>query len=136
MKARKSPRTNPRGKKPLVFANEDERNLHFDFEHKRVSIPPPSSVGDVVNKLLARKGYARIQANLALGELWKKVAGERIASDSRPGLIANGVWQVFVRNSSVVQELSFSRTQILKQIQTEAPEQKIRDVKFKVGPID
>lgn len=136
MKARRSTPKAVRNRKPRVYTSEDERNLHVDFEHKHVSIPPPAAIGDVLNKLLARKGYARAAANAALSELWKEAAGERLAADTRPGQIANGVWQVFVRNSVIGQELSFARSRILKEIQARAPEQKIRDVKFKVGPVD
>lgn len=67
MKARRSTPKAVRNRKPRVYTSEHERNLHVDFEHKHVSIPPPAAIGDVLNKLLARKGYARAAANAGPG---------------------------------------------------------------------
>ena len=47
-----------------------------------------------------------------------------------------GVLEVWVQNSTLVQELSFEKTRLLKTLAQLVPDEKIRDLKFRVGPID
>jgi predicted nucleic acid-binding Zn ribbon protein len=67
---------------------------------------------------------------------WREVAGDKLAKHSRTGNIRRGVLNVFVRNSAVVQELTFRKSQLIKQLAKLNPGQKIRDLRFQVGPID
>jgi hypothetical protein len=41
-----------------------------------------------------------------------------------------------VGNSSVLQELAFLKSKVIKQLARLAPDQKIRDVRFRVGPLE
>jgi len=69
------------------------------------------------------------------GEAWDKVAG-RLARVSRPGLLKRGVLQITVSNSAAVQELTFQKRQLLRDLCELLPEQKIHDLRFVVGVID
>ena len=68
-------------------------------------------------------------------EAWTKVAGG-LAKVSRPGLLKRGVLQITVNNSAAVQELTFQKRQLLRDLSEELPEQKICDLRFIVGAID
>ncbi len=43
--------------------------------------------------------------------------------------------EVFVENSTLLQELTFQKQSLLAAIAGRLPDQKIRDLKFRLGPI-
>ena len=53
-----------------------------------------------------------------------------------PGNVRRGVLEVLVSNSSVLQELSFLKPKAIKTLTRLVPEQQIKGVRFRVGPID
>jgi predicted nucleic acid-binding Zn ribbon protein len=95
----------------------------------------PKKIGDIVSNLLARKGYARVQAASACEEAWKEAAG-KLAAHSRPGLVKRGVLEVIFRNSAALQELTFQKKKLLKQLQQQLPEEQLTDVRFRIGSLD
>jgi predicted nucleic acid-binding Zn ribbon protein len=114
----------------------DERNLHDDYKRKNVRIPPPKPMRDVLSQLLAKRGYAQVQTAAGCTAAWQQAVGEKLAADTRPGNVRRGILEVLVRNSASVQELSFLKTKIVKTLTILIPEQRIRDVRFRVGAID
>jgi predicted nucleic acid-binding Zn ribbon protein len=118
------------------ITDDDERNLHSDIKRKTLHIPPPKKIGAALNNLMARQGYARVLAAGALDDAWQAAAGQRLAGHSRPGVVKRGVLEVVVRSSAVLQELTFAKTKILKQLLVSCPNETIRDVKFKVGAVE
>ncbi len=95
----------------------------------------PKKIGDIVAGLLARKGYARVQSASACEDAWKEAAG-KLAAHSRPGLVKRGVLEVMVRNSAALQELTFQKKKLLKRLQEKLPDEKITDLRFRVGSVD
>jgi len=85
---------------------------------------------------MARRGYGRVQSAGMLSESWRQAAGEQLGGQTRPGQVRRGVLEVFVGNSTLAQEISFQKTALLKKLAELAPDEKIRDLRFKVGPID
>jgi predicted nucleic acid-binding Zn ribbon protein len=114
----------------------DEQNLHDDYQRKRIRIPPPRPMRDVLSQLLAKRGYAQIQTAAGCTAAWREAVGEKIATDTRPGNVRRGVLEVLVRNSSVLQVLGFEKTKIVRTLTKLVPEQQIRDVRFRVGNLD
>lgn len=112
----------------------DRDNWIYDAEKKQYYRYPPPSIGSAMNKLLARKGYARVLAADNREEVWRQAVGKRFAGHTRPGNTKRGVLEVFVRNSAVMQELAFSKRQILKKLQKLGGD--VKDIKFRVGAID
>jgi predicted nucleic acid-binding Zn ribbon protein len=117
-------------------ADETERNLHDDYRRKHVRIPPPKPMRDVLSQLLARRGYAQIQTAATCQSAWREAVGEKLAGQTRPGNIRRGVLEVLVSNSSVLQELSFLKAKAIKTLTRLVPEQQIKAVRFRVGPLD
>jgi predicted nucleic acid-binding Zn ribbon protein len=115
---------------------ELERNLHDDYRRKHIRIPPPKPVRDVLSQLLARRGYAQIQTAATCEAAWRQAVGEKLAGHTRPGNVRRGVLEVLVRNSSVLQELSFIKAKAVKTLNQLVPEQQIKGVRFRVGPLD
>jgi len=120
----------------LPMQDEEERNLHDDYKRKSIRIPPPKLVRDVLSQLLAKRGYAQVQTAATCEAAWREAVGQKLAADTRPGNVRRGVLEVLVRNSSAVQELAFLKTKIVKTLTKLIPEQRIRDVRFRVGAID
>ena len=95
----------------------------------------PKPIGNIVAELLARRGYGRLQAADAFAQAWQQAAGPALAAQSRAGQVRRGVLEVWVANSTLVQELSFEKPRLLQTLIQLVPEEKIRDLKFRVGPI-
>lgn len=96
----------------------------------------PRRVADAVNELLARRGYADVQSAASHADIWRAAAGSPLGEHSAAGKIRRGVLEVFARNSAIVQELTFRRKQLLADLARLGPDRKIRDLKFRVGPVD
>ncbi|MEX2027561.1 MAG: DciA family protein [Pirellulaceae bacterium] len=111
----------------------DDDYLLQDYQRRRVPVRPAKKIGDVVSQLLAKRGYARVQAAAAFDDAWRSAAGERFAAQTRCGHVRRGVLEVFAANSAVVQELTFMKTSLLQKLSSLAPDRKIKDLKFKVG---
>ena len=118
------------------ITDDDERNLHSDIKRKTLRIPPPKKIADALSNLMARKGYARVLSIGALDDAWQAAVGPRLAGHSRPGAIKKGVLEVIVRSSAVLQELTFGKTKILRQLAANSQGEPVRDVKFKIGAIE
>lgn len=96
----------------------------------------PQPLADVLSRLVSRRGYAQIQANVALQELWQAVVVGRLATESRACQVQRGTLEVLVRNSAVLQELTFQTQPILKRIGEKAPQFKIKKLRFRVGDLE
>jgi predicted nucleic acid-binding Zn ribbon protein len=86
--------------------------------------------------ILSRRGYARERSAAACVEAWRTAAGDKIANQSRAGAIRSGTLEVLTANSTLVQELTFQKQELLKKLGELLPDQPIRDLRFRVGRID
>lgn len=100
---------------------------------RRVTKRVPSKMGDVVNDLIARRGYLQSATAAALRAAWAEVAGDKFAASSQVGTVRRGVLNIFVKNSVVLQELSFRKSDLLKRLQAAPSGDKIKDLRFRVG---
>ena len=116
--------------------DETERNLHDDYRRKHIRIPPPKPMRDVLSQLLAKRGYAQIQTAATCEAAWRQAVGDKLAGHTRPGNVRRGILEVLVRNSSVLQELSFVKAKAVKTLTRLIPEQQIKGLRFRVGVID
>ncbi|MFV0443814.1 MAG: DUF721 domain-containing protein [Planctomycetaceae bacterium] len=93
----------------------------------------PHALGDVLSQLFAQRGYGRVRGDRQLHDIWKAVAGETIARQTRVAGVKNGVLQVGVGNSALLSELaSFHKFSLLERLQADQPQLKVRDIKFKL----
>src|SRR3954453_23138088 len=95
--------------------NQDEQYLDADYRRRRVPVRPAKSIGSVMGQLLAKKGYGQVQAAAGCDAAWREAVGSRFQKDTRCGSVRRGILDVTVRNSLVLQELTFTKLQILKQ---------------------
>ena len=116
--------------------NLEEQYLHDDYKRKSIRIPPPKQMRDVLSQLLAKRGYAQVQTAATCDAAWREAVGQKLAADTRPGNVRRGVLEILVRNPSVSSELGFLKAKIVKTLTKIIPEQKIRDLRFRVGAIE
>jgi predicted nucleic acid-binding Zn ribbon protein len=104
-------------------------------EQRRFYARKPKKIADVLAQLITARGYGRIQATADFTAAWQQAAGETISKYTRPGRLRRGILEVMASNSMIIQELTFQKQQILTQLQTQLPDAKIRDIRFRVGSI-
>jgi predicted nucleic acid-binding Zn ribbon protein len=96
----------------------------------------PESIGNILAELMARRGFARVQSAAACEDAWRQAAGDLAARYTRVGSVRRGKLEVTVANSTLVQELSFQKAALLRKLSRLLPDERIRDLRFRVGPID
>jgi hypothetical protein len=95
----------------------------------------PKRIADVLSEVMARRGYARVEASDRLERAWCAAAGELAAQHTRVGAVRRGVLEVVVGHSALVQEITFQKSSILSQLARLAPDERIADLRLRVGPI-
>ena len=93
-------------------------------------------IGDVLAELMARRGFTGVRRAALCEDAWRQAAGELAARYSRVGAVRRGRLQVTVANSTLLQELTFRKPTLLGTLASLLPEEKIKDLRFRVGPID
>jgi len=106
-----------------------------DREQRRYYARRPRKIADVVAQLITVRGYGRIRADQDFTAAWQAAAGPALARFTCPGRLRRGVLEVAVANSTILQEITFHRRDILAALQAELPEARIRDVRFRLGSV-
>ncbi len=125
---------------------DDQKNqeiAEFDFQqaHELVNTrqryqrrAKPAS--ELINYLLSRKGYGQTQSSHEIRSTWDKVVGPRWQNKTQVGNIRRGVLEVVVQNSGALQQLTFNKQKLLVSMQNQLPQNKLKDIKFKVGKVN
>ena len=92
-------------------------------------------VGNIVAEVIALRGIGRPRASDARVRAWAEAVGQPMAEMTRCGSIRRGRLEVIVANSVTMQELAYQKTEILARLNDAMPELKLRDLRFRVGPV-
>lgn len=111
------------------------RDLANTIEQRRLFERSARPLADVIGQLFAKRGYAQFLSTQELESAWSKVASPG-AADSRPGVVRRGVLEVVVKNSAVLQELTFHQKRIVAELAAALPDFRIRRLRFRVGEVD
>ena len=103
---------------------------------RRCRRPREKRMADVISRLLARSGYAQVDAGIQLANVWSKLVGPPISEHSRPAALKRGVLTVIARNSVTLQELTFRKRELIKNLQELDLGQEVRDLRFRVSSFD
>ena len=95
----------------------------------------PKKVSDLLSRLISKRGFTQDQFNNELQNAWVKIAGQPFADKTQATVIKRGTLEVLVNSSPAMQQLAFSKSRLLKQLQTELPEANINAIRFKVGTV-
>lgn len=104
-------------------------------EQRRYHARKPKAIGDVLAQLITIRGYGRIQSRANFTAAWQRAVGPALAKYTLPGQLRRGVLEITVANSMTIQELTFQKPTVLRKLQAEVPDAKIRDLRFRVGSI-
>jgi len=96
----------------------------------------PEKIGEILARLVAQRGYGRVSVETKLADAWNAAAGELMARYTRAGGIRRGSLEVLVANSTLVQELGYQKQVLLEKLTRLLPDEKLKDLRFKVGRID
>jgi len=114
---------------------QDKISAIGNYLASKCRVREPKRIADIVNGLLAKRGYAQLQSNEQLEASWKQAVGA-MASDSKPAKIRRGVLEVAVRNSIVLQELTFRKRELLSKLESIYSGDAILDLRFRVRNLD
>ena len=95
----------------------------------------PESIGNILAELMSQKGFGRIRGAEALDEAWRAAAGDSVCQYSRVAALRRGRLEVVVANSMLIQELTYQKNALLKTLRERLPDEKIREMRFRVGPV-
>jgi len=96
----------------------------------------PKKIGEVLPQLMARRGYADVQRLSALERAWNSAAGSVFVKHSRVARTRGGVVEVIVRNSAMLQELTFRKATLVRALAGELSGEAVSDLKFRIGQIE
>jgi len=88
-----------------------------------------------VAAILARKGLGRHEATIELDKVWANIIEKPLAEITRCGRIRRQQLEVVVENSTAMQELTFRKQELIELLNREIPQQKLKDIRFRVGTI-
>jgi predicted nucleic acid-binding Zn ribbon protein len=95
----------------------------------------PQAIGNILSELMARRGFARVQSGAAYDAAWQQAAGALAAEYTRVGALRRGKLEVVVANSTLMQELLFQKSDILKNLTQLLPDEGIQDLRFRLGAL-
>ena len=102
-------------------------------EHCTRPTEGPQSLGDVVSRLVALRGYGQVGAQRQLTKLWRDAVGPDIGRQTRVIGLRNGTILVGVANAALLSELAaFHKHDLLQKIQDANHDVTIRDLKFRL----
>jgi len=95
----------------------------------------PQRIGDVLAQLVGRGRLGQLHAAGQWEDAWRQVAGPVASRYTRVACFRRGVLEVVVASSTVLQELSFRRQELIAGLAAAVPEAVLRDVRFRLGAI-
>ena len=96
----------------------------------------PQQIGSILADLMARRGYARVRSGEAYESAWHQAAGPLVSQYTRVGSVRRGTLEVVVANSTLVQELGFRKTALVRTLAQLLPEEGIENIRFRVGVLE
>lgn len=95
----------------------------------------PKRTGDIIGQMMARQGYSQTKSNDELNDAWEIAVGPKLIKSTKAGRISRGVLEVHVASSAAMNRLSFQKKQLLSAMQQQLPQNKIKDIRFKLGNV-
>jgi hypothetical protein len=100
---------------------------------RRGDVTSPPTLGAALSELFALKGYANARGDAQLAEIWKELAGERIAQRTVVLGVHRGVLQIGVTSAAMLSELaSFHKGRLVEALKANYPDLKLKDIKLRL----
>ncbi len=96
----------------------------------------PEKLGDILARLFVAKGWGRKQERLKLEKSWAQAAGVEYAEHTRVLVLKQGVLEVSVDSSALLQELSqYQKRPIIARLRKLLPSIVLTDLRFRYGKV-
>jgi len=96
----------------------------------------PEHIRSIIKDLFDNPDW-QSQLEVALPLLrWPDMMGPKIAEQSEPESLKNGVLTVRVENPAWLHHLNFLREELLQRLSKQLPSVKIKEIRFRQGPLD
>lgn len=96
----------------------------------------PRALKDVLNALVAARGFGRLRGRAELEDAWRAAVGEPAYGRTALGALRRGVLTVTVAHPALLEELAaFRKTAILDALRRTGPGAAVRDIRFRIGPV-
>ncbi len=95
----------------------------------------PQAIGDVMAQLMHKRGYARQWAAQHASDAWREAVGESDARQTQVTGFRGGKMEILVAHSTLLQELTFRKIELVRRLRELLPDHKITDIRFRVGPV-
>lgn len=95
----------------------------------------PKKVADLIAQLMARKGWGQATAADELQSVWHSIAATSWSQQTQLGNVRKGVLEVIVANSALLQQLEFTKQNLVASLQQRLPQNKIKDIRFRIGNV-
>lgn len=92
-------------------------------------------IGTILPKILSTCRPGRDTALSAVWHLWDDAVGEIIAANAQPAAFKKNLLLVHVSNPTWIHQLQFLKKDIIAKLNQSLGEKRIKDLKFKVGPL-
>lgn len=91
----------------------------------------PESVGDVLRQALHQEGMTERLYEAKAVAAWPAIVGENIAAFCGKPMVVNGLMTVYVRSAALRQELTMTRSILIRLINESLGRDVITDIRFK-----
>ena len=97
---------------------------------------PPERLADVLHRWLDRNTEGKKITQYTIHERWPELVGERLASRTSPRSLRTGVLVVAVASSAWLNELSFMRADLVRQINAGLGKHLVSGIRLLSGKVD
>jgi predicted nucleic acid-binding Zn ribbon protein len=93
-------------------------------------------IGNVIRDMLKNHRLETDTSLTRVWDVWEEAVGEVIAANTRPAAFKGDLLIVNATSSSWLQQLRFLKPEIIRKINHVLGEVPVREIKFKIGPVD
>jgi hypothetical protein len=96
----------------------------------------PEHIGSILEQLFSKPEWKdKLQASLPLLR-WQEIVGDKIARQSQPESLRDGVLEVRVANSAWLHHLRFLERDLRQKLNKELPTLEIKELRFRQGSLE
>ncbi len=93
-------------------------------------------IGSVLRDMLKKSRLETDTSLIKVWDIWQEAVGDMIAANTRPAAFKGNLLIVNATSSSWLQQLRFLKPEILQKVNHVLGNVSVKDIKFKVGPVE
>ena len=91
----------------------------------------PEQIGDVLRQTLQQQGMTDRLYEAKAVALWPQIVGEPLAAYCGRPMVYNGLMTVYVRSAALRQELTMTRSTLIRLINDQLDREVIKEIRFR-----